>query len=86
LEIETAMVDSPWPQCDIRVQDTFGPQVSGCYEDFDFTLLFEESILYLPPLLIAASVALLRIWQLRSTENLLKRSGLLSILKPVSPT
>ncbi|KAL4768688.1 putative ABC transporter [Aspergillus nidulans var. acristatus] len=77
------MVDSPWPQCDIRVQDTFGPQVSGCYEDFDFTLLFEESILYLPPLLIAASVALLRIWQLRSTENLLKRSGLLSILKPL---
>ncbi|KAL6231355.1 hypothetical protein BDW75DRAFT_247944 [Aspergillus navahoensis] len=77
------MDDSPWPQCDIRVQDTFGPQVSGCYEDFDFTLLFEESILYLLPLLIAATVALLRIWQLWSTENLLKRSGLLSILKPL---
>nr|AMM63163.1 AniL [Aspergillus nidulans NRRL 8112] len=77
------MDDSPWPQCDIRVQDTFGPQVSGCYEDFDFTLLFEESILYFPPLLIATSVALLRIWQLRSTENLLKRSGLLSVLKPL---
>ncbi|RDW83780.1 Multidrug transporter (ABC) [Aspergillus mulundensis] len=77
------MADSPWPQCHIRVEDTFGPQVAGCYEDFDFTLLFEESILYLPPLLIAAAVASLRLWQLRSTENLLKRSGLLSILKPL---
>ncbi|KAL4789180.1 putative ABC transporter [Aspergillus venezuelensis] len=75
------MDDSPRPQCHIRVQDTFGPQVSGCHEDFDFTLLFEESILYLPPLLIATSAAVLRIWQLRSTKNQLKRSGLLLILK-----
>ncbi|KAL4865755.1 hypothetical protein BDV12DRAFT_174033 [Aspergillus spectabilis] len=77
------MNETVWPQCHIRVEDKFGPQVSGCYEDFDFTLLFEESILYLPPLLIALSVVSLRLWQLRSAKTLLKRSGLLSIFKPL---
>ncbi|KAL4884486.1 putative ABC transporter [Aspergillus karnatakaensis] len=75
------MDESAWPQCHIRVQDTFGPQVSGCYEDFDFTLLFEESILYLPAVLTASAISAWRLWRLRSVENLLKRAGVPSILK-----
>ncbi|KAL3444260.1 P-loop containing nucleoside triphosphate hydrolase protein [Aspergillus insuetus] len=69
------------PQCGILVQDTFGPQVSGCYENFDFTLLFEESILYLPPLLVALSLSLFRLWQLRAARILLKRAGLVCAFK-----
>jgi hypothetical protein len=73
------------PQCGILVQDTFGPQVSGCYENFDFTLLFEESILYLPPLFVALSLSLFRLWQLRAARILLRRAGLLCAFKLVSP-
>lgn len=37
--------------CSIADEDTFGPIVSGsCLDGFDFTLLFEESILTLLPL------------------------------------
>ncbi|KAH8805474.1 putative ABC multidrug transporter [Xylogone sp. PMI_703] len=31
--------------CDISVENHFGPQVRGCLGDFDFTLLFEETVL-----------------------------------------
>ncbi|KAG9235150.1 hypothetical protein BJ875DRAFT_495249 [Amylocarpus encephaloides] len=34
--------------CLIEVEDVFGPQVQGCGDNFDFTLLFEESILTVP--------------------------------------
>jgi hypothetical protein len=37
--------------CSIAVEDVFGPVVaSSCLGGFDFTLLFEESILTLVPL------------------------------------
>ncbi|KAL3470131.1 putative ABC transporter [Aspergillus californicus] len=76
-------LDAPWPQCRIQVQDVFGPQVTDCHDNFDFTLLFEESILYLAPLLIALSAALLRLWRLRSAQTALKREGVLFLLKPL---
>lgn len=42
--------------CSIEVEDVFGPSVAGsCLGGFDFTLLFEESILTLPPLGIAGN-------------------------------
>lgn len=40
--------------CSIAVEDVFGPTVdSSCHHGFDFTLLFEESILTILPLGIA---------------------------------
>lgn len=37
--------------CSFASEDTFGPTVANnCYGGFDFTLLFEESILNLLPL------------------------------------
>ena len=33
--------------CHADVDDTFGPTVVGCRDNFDFTLLFEQSILSL---------------------------------------
>lgn len=35
-----------------RVDDSFGPHATNCRGDFDFTLLFEETILNLLPLLL----------------------------------
>ncbi|KAK5988781.1 ABC transporter gloK [Cladobotryum mycophilum] len=51
--------------CSIDVQDTFGPVVdSHCLDGFDFTLLFEETILTILPLGITAfaSSALAPVW------------------------
>lgn len=43
------------------VDDTFGPSVGRCRGGFDFTLLFEESILSLLPLLLLLGIVPLRI-------------------------
>ncbi|RAK78057.1 putative ABC multidrug transporter [Aspergillus fijiensis CBS 313.89] len=62
-------------QCRIQVEDVFGPQVSGCYNDFDFTLLFEESVLYMPALLVATICGCWRLWELRSAPKVLRVRG-----------
>lgn len=42
------------PPCSMAVEDVFGPTVdSSCHHGFDFTLLFEESILTILPLAVA---------------------------------
>lgn len=71
-------------QCRIQVEDVFGPQVSDCYNNFDFTLLFEESVLYLPALLIATILGCWRLWELRSAVKVLDYRGVLWYLKQVS--
>lgn len=43
------------------VDDTFGPSVGQCRGGFDFTLLFEESILSLLPLVLLLGIVPLRI-------------------------
>lgn len=43
------------------VDDTFGPSVGRCRGGFDFTLLFEESILSLLPLVLLLGIVPLRI-------------------------
>lgn len=41
-------------ECSIVVENVFGPIVTrSCLDGFDFTLLFEESILTIAPLIIA---------------------------------
>jgi ATP-binding cassette subfamily C (CFTR/MRP) protein 1 len=50
--------------CDISVEDRFGPQVKGCLGDFDFTLLFEETILSITLVALALSILWGRIWHL----------------------
>lgn len=40
--------------CSVVIEDVFGPLVSrACLDGFDFTLLFEETILTILPLAIA---------------------------------
>lgn len=56
--------------CSIEVEDVFGPSVAGsCLGGFDFTLLFEESILTLPPLGIAGNVLLRLGYPLQSNRG-----------------
>lgn len=44
-----------------RVDDTFGPHARTCRDGFDFTLLFEDTILSLLPLGLLVLVAPFRI-------------------------
>lgn len=68
--------------CPVSVQDEFGPIVKGCGSDFDFTLLFEESILFISPLCLASVLATLEIAR-RYDRQTLFRGGVLLPLKLV---
>ncbi|GBF62869.1 ABC transporter [Trichophyton mentagrophytes] len=66
--------------CSIEVEDVFGPSVAGsCLGGFDFTLLFEESILTLPPLGIAVAWAIVRLLALRREPAKARRSWLVAL-------
>ncbi|KAJ5195611.1 uncharacterized protein N7498_009049 [Penicillium cinerascens] len=64
-------------------EDVFGPVVQGCLDDFDFTLLFQETILFVLP----ASCLLLLALAWRAPEliraNVLVRSSLLGLFKSI---
>lgn len=45
---------------------SFGPSAHGSQRDFDFTLLFEQSILAIPPPALCLPLAVWRIWKLRA--------------------
>lgn len=71
--------------CPVSVQDVFGPVVDGCGSDFDFTLLFEESILFILPLIITTILAILELAR-RYNHQALYRGGILLALKLVCRT
>lgn len=60
-ELHCPHVDMVAPGSCPRVDDTFGPWAGSCRGGFDFTLLFEESILSLLPLCLLLLVVPLRI-------------------------
>ncbi|TWU70754.1 hypothetical protein ED733_001354 [Metarhizium rileyi] len=61
--------------CNIAVEDRFGPAVaSSCLGGFDFTLLFEESILTILPLALAVLIAAIRLCTLRGAQAKIKHS------------
>jgi ATP-binding cassette subfamily C (CFTR/MRP) protein 1 len=56
-------------QCSHQVDATFGPTVSGCRDDFDFTIFFEDTFFAIIPsavLLLAAPFQLLALSRQRS--------------------
>jgi hypothetical protein len=59
-----------------RADDSFGPSIVGCRDDFDFTLLFEETILSILPLALALLFAPPRIFYLLQRERKVERSPL----------
>jgi len=79
----SSLVCAMTPKCPVSVQDDFGPIVRGCGLNFDFTLLFEESILFILPLLAASILAILEVVR-RYNHQTLFRGGVLLSLKLVS--
>ncbi|KGO71820.1 ABC transporter, integral membrane type 1 [Penicillium italicum] len=67
-------------------EDTFGPIVApSCLHGFDFTLLFEESILTLGPIGVVCLAASIRIWKLSGVPEKVNRSWLYAIKEVQSP-
>lgn len=62
-----------------QIDDTFLPHALYCRGGFDFTLLFEETILTLLPLALFLIVAPFRIWYLFKKEAKVIHSSLLPI-------
>ena len=58
------LLDTGPASCPPTADDVFGPVISGCRQNFDFTLLFEQSILSLLPATLLLLVAPLRLLQL----------------------
>ncbi|AEO61238.1 ABC transporter [Thermothelomyces thermophilus ATCC 42464] len=54
----------PSPVSCVRVDDSFGPHAGDCRGGFDFTLLFEETILRLAPAGLLLIALPLRVWYL----------------------
>ena len=55
------MADPSVSSC-ARLDDSFGPHAGACRGGFDFTLLFEETILTILPVCLILAVSPFRIW------------------------
>ncbi|KAJ5183506.1 P-loop containing nucleoside triphosphate hydrolase protein [Penicillium capsulatum] len=70
------MLDPPAP-CSVLDEDVFGPFVNAsCRHGFDFTLLFEESVMTLLPLAAVLSILHFRVWKLQRASDKVNRSWL----------
>jgi ATP-binding cassette subfamily C (CFTR/MRP) protein 1 len=67
-----------------RLDNSFGPHAGDCRGGFDFTLLFEETILTLLPIGILLIVLPLRICFLLKRSKKVKAGNLLVAVKIVS--
>lgn len=56
--------------------DSFGPVVDECARAFDFTLLFEESILSILPSALLLLAAPIRLFSLRTRKSVIAGNGL----------
>lgn len=59
--------------------NSFGPTVQGCRDDFDFTQQFENIVLKLVPAAIFAAIALIRIVHLVRKPTLIDAGVLLTV-------
>lgn len=70
------MPDPPLP-CSVADEDVFGPFVNAsCHHGFDFTLLFEETMLTLLPLSLLILSGAVCVWNLRHATEKVNRSWL----------
>lgn len=70
--------------CPLDADNTFGPAVGGgCRDDFDFTLLFEQSFFQIAPCALLLLLVPIRASQLRKQNVKVLRNGL-QILKQVA--
>jgi ATP-binding cassette, subfamily C (CFTR/MRP), member 1 len=64
------------PSCPLNIDDSFGPWAKSCRGAFDFTLLFEETILAIPLLSFFILCWPLRMWQLGRAQVKVRPSPL----------
>lgn len=69
-------------QCGVSADTHFGPRVSPCRRDFDFTLLFEQGILALVPDLSFLILCFCRWYSIRGERQEIRR-GAVSTYKMV---
>ncbi|OBT61047.1 hypothetical protein VE03_09160 [Pseudogymnoascus sp. 23342-1-I1] len=74
--ISSSVMNTSSVPCALGVDDTFGPTVKGCRDDFDFTLLFEQGIMTLAPAAFLLLLMLPRIYQLNMLNLKTKRNWL----------
>ena len=60
--------------CDLDGDNSFGPVIAGCREEFDFTLLFEQTVLSTIPAVFAIIAAVASIFRL-SRQNVKTAQG-----------
>ncbi len=68
--------------CSLAVDDSFGPWAASCRGGFDFTLLFEETVLTILPLGLLLVIASFRLMHLRKKKRKVVQSWVL-VLKLV---
>ena len=73
---------NPGLPCSLADEDSFGPAVNAsCHNGFDFTLLFEETVLTLLPLSLLLIFLPYRIWRLHQLAERVNRSWLYAMKK-----
>lgn len=60
--------------CRTTTMHSFGPMAAGCNGVFNFTLLFEETILFFLPMMLALLLGSFRLLAIRSREKLVPRN------------
>lgn len=75
-------MNSTYAQLQASSDDSFGPQVTVLVRDFDFTLLFEQSILTVGPVALSLLIFPIRLRQLYNA-SVKGRRGRLLLLKLV---
>lgn len=80
-----AELSSPVSQECSRLDNSFGPHAGPCRGGFDFSLLFEETILTILPIGLMLLILPPRIWYLLRRERKVTRAGnTLALVKIVS--
>ncbi|KAK6542686.1 hypothetical protein TWF694_006630 [Orbilia ellipsospora] len=65
--------------CPIDIDASFGPFVSGCRDNFDFTLAFEEYFFTAAPSLLGLVLAAVRIAVLKGRKDVVRSGSLLTL-------
>jgi ATP-binding cassette subfamily C (CFTR/MRP) protein 1 len=70
--------------CALNGDDVFGPQVEPCLSSFDFTLLFEDTLLSAAPSALFLLIVPVRLYILRNARKRVVGGSAFQVMKLVS--
>lgn len=79
---QLAIIDTSNSLC--QNDNTFGPFVQGCRDEFDFTLLFEETVFSIVPSACFLTLSAYRIWRMQGKPTSVGGNLILRCSKLVS--